>query len=107
MRQHTTVAAIAVLLLAATACGSGDDLPDSERSYLDAVYKAASEKGSGIKGYGDDKNLKLGRDVCDRLGDGHAPTDVVQNIKQNNDAAVSKVASEIVGNAQIHLCPPE
>ncbi|MFG7941201.1 DUF732 domain-containing protein [Streptomyces cacaoi] len=112
--KRTTVRTTAVLgfVLAAalTACGSDDSRPQDERDYLSHVYDAAKKEGSGIKGYGDDKVVKLGRDVCKKLDGGAAPGDVVAAIKRDDGSdfhAVSDVATEIVGSAQTYLCNPK
>ncbi|MFD9146218.1 DUF732 domain-containing protein [Streptomyces diastaticus] len=112
MRRRAAILATATaVLLVSTACGSSDDdRPQNERDYLTSVYDAAQKQGSGIKGYGDEKVLGLGREVCTSLDEGAAPGDVVAAIKRGDEGdfnAVGDVASEIVGSAQLHLCTAE
>lgn len=95
---------IAVVLVAAVAlAGCGAGRPESEQAYLDAVYSAASERGSGIAGFGDDKNVALGRAVCEDLAAGKAPTEIVADLRQSGDA-IGSVATEVVAFADVHLC---
>jgi hypothetical protein len=83
----------------------------AEQTYLDALYKAAEEEGSGIKSYGDEWNIDLGHAVCQDIADGMAPTEVVMGLNQTEQDSrlkpISKVSHRLVGLAQMHLCPPE
>ena len=105
MRSLTALAAVAVLALTA-ACGTTEpDHPEHEQAYLDALYEDAREAGSGISGLGDADVLDIGYAVCDDLDAGMAPTEVVQSLQPaGEETPVSKVASPLVGDAEIHLC---
>lgn len=104
MRTLTTT--LAALALAATAaCGTGLDHPEHEQAFLDALYEDAREAGSGIKGLGDSDVLDLGYAVCDDLEAGMAPIEVVQSLQPaGEDTPISKVASPLVGHADVYLC---
>ncbi|GAA4835012.1 hypothetical protein GCM10025787_13490 [Saccharopolyspora rosea] len=94
---------------ALASCGgevaASTDLPQDEQDYLNAVYRKASEVGSGIHGYGDEKNLDLARRVCAELEGGRTPAEVAREIRQTNGHAVAEMATYIVGNAETYLCP--
>lgn len=81
----------------------------NEDRFLEAVYEAAREEGSGIHGKGDEWVTDLGYAVCEDIEDGMAPTEVVISLKRANEGArldpVGPVASQLVGNAQLYLCP--
>jgi hypothetical protein len=127
MRTHSLLIALPVAaLLALTACelestdGADesesdtaanayyDGIADHEAAYLDMLYEHAEANGSGIKSLGDEWNVDLGYAVCDDIASGMTPTDVVASIAKVDEgetvAPISKVASELVGSAQLHLC---
>jgi hypothetical protein len=108
-RTRTAAALLAAGLLAlgTAGCGAGDDRPENERAYLDGLYDAASAKGSGIKGYGDQKNIDLANTVCDALSAGQTPEAVIANIEQDPARGVSEMAPDIVDGAQEHICDAE
>ena len=103
--RRITLAVVAVAALSAGCGGSGGRDDASEQAYLDGLYAAARDKGSGIHGYGDERVLRLGRDACSRLADGELPGDVVADYVAQDVRGVSSVASEVVGFAELHLCP--
>lgn len=103
MRRFFAALLPALAVLALAGCG-GDDRPADERAYLDGVYSAARDNGSGIAGYGDDRNVALGRAVCDDLAGGKAPAEVARGLAGSDTRGVSAVASDIVGMAEVHLC---
>lgn len=103
MRRLFAALLPALALLVLAGCGT-DDRPADERAYLDAVYSAARDNGSGIAGYGDDDNVALGRAVCDDLSGGKAPGEVARGLRGSDTRGVSDVASEIVGAAEVNLC---
>lgn len=96
--------AFAALPLLVACGGNGAEFPENEQAYLDQLSDAASEQGSGIRGLGDQDNLDLGYAVCDDIDNGMAPTEVVQSLQQGDETPISKVASDLVGAAQVHLC---
>lgn len=109
--MRTITATLATLALAATtACGpSAPDHPEHEQQFLDGVRESAGEAGSGIMGFGDEYVLDLGYAVCDDITNGMAPTEVVQSLEKptGEETPISKVASPLVGQAQLHLCDTE
>lgn len=111
MAKYTTAIAAAVLVAALAACGdaytASAELPQHEQRYLNAVYEGAREEGSGFHALGDERVLELGRAVCEDL-ETTAPADVVRQLKNTNPdelGSPAPVASEVVGAAQLHLCP--
>lgn len=104
MRRTTALLAAAALALATIGCSSEPDRPKHEQQYLDALYDAARKNGSGIKGFGDDKNLELGYAVCKDLAAGKTPGDIAAGLKASDNGPVAKVAAAVVGNAELYLC---
>lgn len=107
MRRALIILSALPLLGLAVGCGSDEsDLPENEQAFLDALYEDAREAGSGIAGLGDQDNIDLGYAVCEDLEE-MAPTEVVQSLEKpsGEETPISKVASPLVGQAQIYLCP--
>lgn len=81
----------------------------SEERFLRAVYDAAEAEGSGIRGLGDEWVLDLGNAICSDLEAGMAPGDVAVEVRRANAGQMidptGPIASELVGNAQMFLCP--
>lgn len=106
MRTLTALAATAILALTTTACSNEPDHPEHEQQFLDALYDDAREAGSGIHGMGDTDVLDLGYAVCDDLDTGMDPTEIVQSLDEpdGDETPISKVASPLVGHADVYLC---
>lgn len=104
--RRTLTTLLAALALTATACGSDEpEWPEHEQAFLDALYEDAREAGSGTSGLGDQDNLDLGYAVCDDIADGMTPTDVVSSLQSaGEEPPISKVASPLVGHAEVYLC---
>lgn len=97
------IALAGVVALVVAGCGGPQHSP-AEQAYLDGLQTAARDAGSGVRGYGDEDNLNLARAVCADLEAGIAPAEIARGLR-GSGGPIGKVAHNVVGLAQTHLCP--